>query len=317
MIQRVDYNPYAYLSAQTVDGISAVAQKPIKLDSEAITTLSFDDILANVLHNPYDPRSRYEQAMIVQLGLMHNAKYFDYGDVNAKLRELRNIAETSDYSGMSDADKVMMIYNRWDKAFGDFRQAAAVGSMGLAGIQTADNKIMLQFINELTDVFGNMENVHAAYRTAQYGNMSNSEIRAEIANRYPSTNKITLRDFYHMVWEMEQVGVDEGLPRLLSNANNWGPLVREELLDKPLDVRWLCDTYNSMRNAAAKTFNNDVGNSGIVLKELFSVVFDGMGNAYGNPQRTVDYSLLINQAIQKYYENWTVKDYEKWFNSLS
>jgi len=114
MLQRVDFNPSAYLSAQMVDGLNIVAQKPTKpdkLDALAVVAPSFEEILANVLHNPNDPRSRYEQAMQVQLGLIHNAQYFDYGDVNAKLKDLRSTAETADYSGMSAAEKVMDIYD--------------------------------------------------------------------------------------------------------------------------------------------------------------------------------------------------------------
>jgi len=259
MLQRVDFNPNAYLSALKVDGLNVVMQSPIKpdkLDATIVVAPSFEEILANVLHNPNDPRSRYEQAMMVQLGLLQSAKHFEYGDVNAKLKELRSIADCADYSGMSDAEKVMAIYNRWDQAFGDFRQASAIGYGSLAGLQTADSIIRLQFYNELKSVFGSVEKATAAYRAAQYGGMSNSEIRMEIAAKYPPMNKITLRDFYYMVWEMEQVGVDEGLPRVLGSANSWGVLVREELLDKPLDVRWLCDSYNTMRNAMAKTLTN-------------------------------------------------------------
>ena len=61
------------------------------------------------------------------------------------LKDLRSSAEKADYSGMSNAEIVMAIYDRWDQAFGDFRRAAAVGIQSLGGMQTAAQKIMLQF----------------------------------------------------------------------------------------------------------------------------------------------------------------------------
>ena len=70
-----------------------------------------------------------------------------------------------------------------------------------------------------------------------------------------------------------------------------------------------------MRNAAAKTFYNDVGNSGTVLRELFGMSFDHWGNAYATPRNTVDYKSLIQQLQQKYYSDWTIRDYEEWFRS--
>ena len=72
----------------------------------------------------------------------------------------------------------------------------------------------LQFNQELESVFGSIEKAQAAYRIAQYGNMSDEEVTAAIAAKYPPAGKITLLEFYEFVWELGQVGLDDGLARL-------------------------------------------------------------------------------------------------------
>ena len=316
MLQRIDFNPYAYRNAPVVEGMTVVIQEMRRFTEEYATNPSFEDILAVVLHDPNDPRSRYQQAMIAQLAYSHRAKYYDYGDVYGKLENLKNTADTADYSGMSDAEKVMAIYDRYDQAFGDFRRAEAIGHGEVGALRTADIMIRMQFENELRSVFGSIENAQAAYSVAQYGNKSNTEIRAEIAEKYPPINKMTLREYYYMVWEMQQVGADDGFAWVSSRMTGFmDTLTREELLDRPLDISFLCYTYNTMRNAAAKTFYNDVGNSGIVLRELFGVSIDSWGNAYATPRNSVNYQSLIQQLQQKYYSDWTVRDFEQWFRS--
>ena len=176
-----------------------------------------------------------------------------------------------------------------------------------------DRLIMNQFENELISVFGSVERAEAAYRTTVYGNMSNAEIRETIAAKYPPMNEITLREFHEMVWEMQVAGADEGLSNVLFRAatEGVGVLAREELLNQPLDVSWFVSTYNSMRNAAAKTFYNDVGNSAIVLTELFGVYQSGGGNLSTNLRSPVSYQTLIPQLQQK-YASWTENDYMQW-----
>ena len=113
---------------------------------------------------------------------------------------------------------------------------------------------------------------------------------------------------------MKTARVDEGMWQVLyyATTDNVSNLAREELLDKPLDVNWLCSTYNTMRNSLAKTFHTDVGNSGAVMRELFDISFDGRGNAVSNWRRSVDYKTLIAQAIKRYETDWKAYDYERW-----
>jgi len=265
------------------------------------------------MHNPNDPLDRYRSAMAVQLGQMHNEKYYTYDDVDIKRLELRNLAETADYSGMSDTEKFMTIYDRYNQAFRGFWTSSAIWYPSLGN--TAVDLIQRDFTSELTAVFGSMEKATDAYRAAQYGNMSDSEIRETIAAKYPPLGKITLREFSYMVDEMSQVGVDEKLRYILGeamvNSGLGDIMVREELLDKPIDIQMLCKQYNTMRNAIAKTISNDVGNSGAVMRELFGVNYDSYGNVYTNNKSPVNYSLLIKQFTEK-YQRWTAADYERW-----
>ena|GEM_PF-3237482 len=256
-------------------------------------------------------------AMEVKLGLMHKSKYFDFLDTDEKLRKLLEATSTANHKGMSNAAKALAIYTRWDEAFGDFRKAAAIQYTGsMSSDLRTDQKIINQFNNELISVFGSVKNAEAAYRTAIYGNMSNAEVREAIAAKYPPMDKITLREFHEMVWEMQVAGADEGLSNVLFRAatDGVGVLAREELLDYPLDVSWFVSTYNTMRNAAAKTSYNDVGNSAVVLNELFGVYKESGGNLATNRRSSVNYQTLIPQLQQK-YANWTENDYMQWLYS--
>ena len=259
---------------------------------------------------------RKEAAMEVVISQIRAAQYFDYGDVNGKLAQLKNNAENADYSGMSAAEKAKVIYDRWDQAFGDFRKIYAEGYLGYPGRQTDAERILLQFNNELRSVFGSTENARAEYRIAEYGNKSPEDIRAEITARYPQMSEITLREFHFMVYEMYQVAADDGLWKVLNRSNcpSLGVTagVKEALFDKPLNVSWLSHTYNTMQNAACKSTYNDVGNSGTVLHELFGASFDGQRNIYSNSQQIlVGFRALIKQ-LTDILNTMSTSDYEEW-----
>lgn len=283
MIQRVEYNPFAYLNAPNVDGLNIVVQKPVKpISSSASVLLSFDEVLERVLHNPNDSLSNYRSATEYYLGQNYYAKYYNYHDIDLKRWQLRISAENADFSGMNDAEKVMAIYNRYNQAFDGFLSSMAIWYPSAGN--SATDLIMREYNSELVTVFGSMEKATAAYRTALYGNMSDSEIREVIAAKYPPIGTITMREFHYMVDEMSHVGVDDKLKYILgeamANSGCGDILVREDLLDKPFDLQMLCKQYNTMRNAMAKTSSNNVGNSGAVMRELFGVSFDDWGNAY-------------------------------------
>jgi hypothetical protein len=213
---------------------------------------------------------------------------------------------------MSDTEKVMSIYNRYDEAFGDFRSVWALPFNGDSSEYSAFNRIWNQFQRELTEAFGTPEKATAAYRVAQYGNMSNSDIRASIAAQYPPAGEMTLRDFKYMLWEMRQVGADDGLTYVMNAAmenTEMCSLVREELLDKPFDINWLLGGYNSLYNSAVNQPRVIERGTDKVLEQLFSVHFDNRGFATTNRRSPVDYTSQA-RILNSKYDNWTKQDYE-------
>lgn len=239
------------------------------------------------------------------LGINHRAKYFD---IKVSLGHFM-AAEKPDYTGMSDAEKYTAIYDRYKEAFGDFLPAGAISYPG--GTHDGTIQILQQFQRELIETFGSDKAARQAAKVAQYGDMSDSDVRAAIAAKYPPANKITLREFHEMTWEMYNVGVDDGLRNVLGAASSWGyfesPLIREEMLDKPLDLKLLCESYSGMLYAGSTTKA-----AGQVLRELFGVSFDAKGNAYSNSPSPMDFEAYVKQWVAS-RKDWTADDYKNYF----
>jgi hypothetical protein len=259
---------------------------------------------------PFDSKTG---AIAMELGDMHNSKYFKLSFPWLALDELKAYSESTDYTGMTNAEKYTAIYSRYAEAFGDFMPAGAIDYTSDA--QSIYARIFTQFGAELTRVFGSSAAAADANRVAQYGDKSQSEVRAAIIEKYPPMNQITLREFHEMTWEMSCVGVDDGLHEVLVHSEDYlgynvgdvnQNLIREELLDKPLDLQHLCNTYNGMLYAGSVTRS-----AGRVMRGLFGVSFDGRGNAYAN-NTSVDYKAYIERLFAN-RSTWTQSDYEKFF----
>jgi len=242
-----------------------------------------------------------------------NPEIFINGGFWGRLEELRNIAATIDYSGMSDTEKVMSIYNRYDEAFGNFR-CGGLFAGGNSNISDGLMRVNAQFQRELISVFGTAEKAQAAYRRALYGNMSSFEIRAEIASKYPPPGQMTLRDFNKMLREMQEVGAADGLyfayGRAMENTAMCS-FVKAELMDTPLDINWLVDGFNSIANCAVNHTRTRALGTGRVMEQLFGVQFDNRGNAFTNRRSPVDYASQ-SRIISSRHDNWTARDYENW-----
>jgi len=348
MIQRIDFNPYAYRATPKADGLDMASFRTTLLEmfpgthycpkdahqlranlaslpdysirkAELVISMSPQVKLNEFLSSPpvyatgTPTTNQWRMAMAVKLSQMRTSNYVTSGPIEGLLYDLRCAADEADYSGMNNAEKAKTIFDRYDKAFGDWRKMYAIGTHGRSEAEANYRVIQKQFNDELTSVFGSVEKANAAYKTAIFGNMSDADIRAEIAAKYPPMNEITLREFNYMTYEMNQFGADGGMYWVLQRAMGdlGDDLSMWENLDKPLNVSLLTTTYNNMRNALAKTFHNDVGNSGAVMRELFGVTFDNRGNAISNQRRPVDLNTLMGQAVQS-YSNWSAKDFEDW-----
>jgi hypothetical protein len=328
MLTKVDFSHYMQQIGK--NGITLIKSEPMKP-----TACTFDDVLDAVQEQKFKeemaakgiyvvtkeelkktvkqeytcPFGTMEGTILGRLGERRDAQYF-----NIKVSLSRFMAEKPDYTGMSDAEKYTAIYDRYKEAFGDFLPAGAISYVG--DPQATTSQIWMQFGRELREVFGSYEAALRANKVAQYGNMSDSDIRAAIASKYPPMNKITLREFHEMTWEMCRVGVDNGLHEVLGSSTSWGyysnnsvssGLIREEMLDKPLDLKSLCDAYNGMLYAGSTT-----SAAGQVLRELFGVRFDARGNAYSNSPSPMNFEAYVKQWLAS-HKDWTAEDYENYF----
>jgi len=271
------------------------------------------------------PNGEWISAMEEHLGNKNYEKYINLAFMDEKLEALRFQAATAEYVGMSEAEIARSIFNRYENAFGDFRKVWAVGYPATSTNEHKDGayKIYNQFRRELESVFGSMEVATANYRKALYGNMSNSEIRAEIASKYPPAGKLTLRELHYMVQEMEDVGVGDGFMRVFKGHEAMlkigGVLSYESLLDRPVDISLLgvmSGVFNEMRNSAHQGIFQDTGVTNDIIKLIFGINLDNMSSASSISRNLADYGSFIEEQKKKYYENWTAKDFEEWFLEL-
>ena len=183
----------------------------------------------------------------------------------------------ADYSEMTRPEIVMSIIERWEQAFGQFRNFGAISYQGAtASLHTLDHeKIMRQFNNELIAVFGSIDAANAAYREARFGDKSDAEVRKAIKENFPPMNQITMREFHYMVYEMERVGVDGGLRNVMVGTSringHLGGHAREQWLDRGVDQSWLMNNYDILRSSMTQSVRDSVRGTGDVLQELFSL----------------------------------------------
>jgi len=230
-----------------------------------------------------------------------------------KLRELKELADATDYSKMSDTQKVMTIYGRYEEAFGNFLNVGYIQYSGSNGLSDSRSRAVSQFKRELIDAFGSLEKAQEAYRFAQYGNMSNADIRASIVANYPPVGEMTLRDFNFMLQDMVHLGVDDGLAHAFGAAleiSGLNSIAREELMDTPLDINWLCDGYNFLLNDAIQRDRTIELGTNRVLLQLFGVQLDRNGNASSNIRTPVNYTSQARILSSK-YNSWSAQDFEK------
>ena len=327
-----------YLNAQlgeheklTPERIAELSKKPEDLEDVSYAMFApmtprekLDDFLAQASAFSFNPSpTRIEllrTAMASYLGeqeirqYMSETGFFSDGSFGSKLAELKNIAATFDYSGMSAEQKVMSIYNRYEEAFGDFYFLGAVVPGGQSDFSNAWMRVTAQFQRELIEAFGSAEKAQEAYRSAQFGNKSNFDIRSEIASKYPPVGEMTLREFNKMLGEMMHFGVDDGLFHAYARAmenTNMNYLVMAELMDKPFDLNWLCAGFNGIQNDAVQHERTRALGTHRVMEQLFGVQIDSKGNASTNSRSQVDFTSQ-SRIISSKYDNWTVQDYEKW-----
>ena len=255
----------------------------------------------NLNFNNYTP----EEKIQILLGWEQNLKYFDFSS-GISLEQVMDAAKNADYTGMSDAEIFMEIFNRYAEAFGDNFNMAPVSYL-TAGPDVF-TRIRSAFSKELVAAFGESPNrITQAFRVATYGNMSESDITAEILAKYPPGNQMTLREYHQLVIELSDVGIGGNLGLMLSRLIDCD-FEREGLLDQRMDLSRICKTYNSMYMRGSVSIQ-----TGLFLQDLFGISLDGKG--FASPPLGMDYPNwddLIKQWMTKTLQ-WSEDEYEKHF----
>ena len=153
----------------------------------------------------FEPTGDEEIDRIIQLGYDYRKSCFDL--TNRKDYEAMTAAE--DFTGMTDAEIYKAIYEKYQHCYGEnFFEANAIDYINM-NMERTYGSILMQFNNELSAVFGEFYNHRTmqARREALYGDMSDSEIRQTIMEKYMEDGNITLRNLFKAANEMDSCGV--------------------------------------------------------------------------------------------------------------
>ncbi len=172
--------------------------------------------------------------------------------------EVEQSYEKPDYSTMSDSEIYNAVIDEFKYKYGDDFLENRILCMTPSSYEEAN--IYSKFRAELEKQIGDSKKVRAVAREATYGDMTDEEIREAISQKY-SQGTMTLRDFMHMSYEMQRVGVDVGtrqLAQLMHSDPNgrYMPGGQQEkndysmsIMDKPLNKGAVIMNLNGMRFA--------------------------------------------------------------------
>jgi hypothetical protein len=184
--------------------------------------------------------------------------------------EFLRLTEETDLTGLSDTEKYMTISDKYKYCFGDdFLNSFSLGTP----IPNLYLGILKRFSSELTEQFGTAEAVQKVYRQAEYGNMTDAQIRAEIIDKYPPKGERTYRDIMYMSYEMNRAGVDNGLfgnGLLQDAAKSYGSKTAAdyaETLDKKVGNDYEAKVWKLFENRTKYTLPTSIGT---VISEIFA-----------------------------------------------
>lgn len=188
------------------------------------------------------------------------------------------------YTTMEDTEIYNAIVDEFKNKYGDNFLEHHILHISPTSYEQAD--IVSKFFLKLEQYLG--DNYKSVARTAQYGDMTETEVRLEIAKKY-NYSSMTLRDFMHMSYEMHCVGVDIGLWNLgesmwsspngkyFSGTQEAKNENFSQMLDKPLNINAMMVNANGMKFAnnpscsnllfdfLSNYFNLRIGNDGYLL----------------------------------------------------
>jgi len=212
-----------------------------------------------------------------------NSHYSGFIDTSSGVTvdDLRAMAASDDFTGMSDVEIFTKIHDRYAQSFGKNFLMAGAFSFAALDSDFVYHDILAQFHKDLISAFGSAERATQAARSAKFSDMSDSEVIEEIIARYPQGNQMTMRELNFLAWEMAQAGVDGGLHEMLLSLDGFSQppfsnvtvdeflIARESLLNQTVDVELLNNSFSDMYRQGV------VSNEGMVLlQRLFGESFN-------------------------------------------
>lgn len=200
------------------------------------------------------------------------------------LEGFKDIVANTDYSQMNDVEIYNSIYDRYNEAFGDFLSQHRLHIP--YDLKTHYYYAANAFRQELCSHFG-WDGAMEVTRKANYGDMSDVEIRNALAEKYHSGPLMTLRNALSMTYELSFMGMDDNTWAFLSSCSSGSdeemyrlgfdgpyPEYWQMLLDRPVNLERLCSQYDRWTYYGSDRVDAGVGK---LLCYMFQLNLDSKG----------------------------------------
>lgn len=223
------FDPYSYLSAKSVEGLSVVNPFEHTVELKEISNRTFGDVLNTEIENAelpiadFSKRNPYTTGNAEKDYLIHiGGKYRQSCWNGAHWTELDSLTKSADYTGMSDVEKYKAIYEKYQYCFGEnFLDTEAIGFSRPPASDDSYRLTVLKFYDELKENFGSRAASMKVRCEALYGTTDKYEVRQAIIDKYMNDGEITLGNFYKMANEMYECGVGGDIMNWVDESMNW------------------------------------------------------------------------------------------------
>ncbi|MDE6592139.1 MAG: hypothetical protein K2K57_03635 [Oscillospiraceae bacterium] len=218
----IGYDTYSYLKAKETRQVKAETPSQQTQYTEKLSVTSFRDVLRKSFNNensiPTADFSEYNEFKTtgdekknenIKNALNYCSSCFDF--TNSK--DYDRLTAEENFSGLSNAEKYKSIYEKYQHCYGENFLEASAGDYGLIPSEyDIYTPVIRKFKEEVNEACGGEAEVIKARRDALYGeNLSDTEVRKAIIEKYVTDGKITNRDYNKMTNEMDLCGVGGGI----------------------------------------------------------------------------------------------------------
>lgn len=193
----------------------AVPDTGTEIDTSGIGRITFED---KEFYQFY-PTGSADMDYLLELGYKYTNSCCDYTNWS----DFYELTENADYTGMTDTEKYLAIYGKYQHCCGEnFLDATAVGFPRPDCSDDSEHMIKARFDKEMAEAFGSLAKAASVRCEALYGTTDKQEVRQAIIDKYiDEENKISLGNFYKMANEMYECGVGEDIMRWLDDSMTW------------------------------------------------------------------------------------------------